>query len=52
MPPLRRPGDAARKGKGKGKGKVERPYRDAKEPFLVEHVALGPPSPRYSGRTR
>lgn len=31
-------GDAARK------GKVERPYRDAKERFLVELVALGPPT--------
>ena len=31
-------GDAARK------GKVERPFRDAKERFLVELVALGPPS--------
>lgn len=30
-------GDAARK------GKVERPFRDAKERFLVELVALGPP---------
>ncbi|MFP5377074.1 MAG: IS21 family transposase [Acidimicrobiia bacterium] len=32
------PGDAARK------GKVERPFRDAKERFLEELVALGPPS--------
>lgn len=31
-------GDAARK------GKVERPFRDAKERFLVELVALGPPA--------
>lgn len=31
-------GDAARK------GKVERPYRDTKERFLVELVALGPPT--------
>ena len=31
-------GDAARK------GKVERPYRDAKERFLVELLALGPPA--------
>lgn len=36
--------EASQAGHAARKGKVERPFRDAKERFLVELVALGPPT--------